>query len=59
MLVQQSEGDMFLPRVVIEDYGSFEEYRQALKPVFDALWNAGGYEGSESYGPDGQWQRRS
>ena len=50
---------MFLPRVVIVDYGSFEEYRQALKPVFDALWNAGGYEGSESYGPDGQWQRRS
>jgi len=58
-LVPQSEPDMFFQPVIIEDYGSLEDYRQALKPVFDALWNAGGYPGSQSYGSDGQWRRRS
>jgi Schlafen, AlbA_2 len=58
-LLPQTESDMFFPPVIIEDYAPFESYRQALKPVFDALWNAGGYSGSQSYGPDGQWRRRS
>lgn len=58
-LVPQSEPDMFFQPVIIEDYGSLEDYRQALKPIFDALWNAGGYPGSQSYGSDGQWRRRS
>lgn len=58
-LVQQSEPDMFFPRVIIEDYGSLEDYRRALKPIFDALWNAGGYPGSQSYALGGQWRRRS
>jgi hypothetical protein len=58
-LVPQSESDMFFQPIFIEDYGSLEDYRQALRPIFDALWNAGGYPGSQSYGADGQWRRQS
>jgi len=47
-----------LPTIVIEDFSTIEEYRQALKPVFDAIWNAAGYGGSQSYGPDGKCKRR-
>lgn len=31
------------PEVLIEDYGSHQSYLRAMKPVFDALWNAGGF----------------
>ena len=58
-LVPLVEPDMFFQPVIIEDYGSLEDYRQALKPLFDALWNAGGHPGSQSYGTDGKWRRRS
>jgi hypothetical protein len=58
-LLPQQEPDMFFPQVIIEDYGALGDYRQTLKPIFDALWNAGGYPGSRSYGSDGRWRRRS
>jgi hypothetical protein len=58
-LSPQPEPDMFFPRVIIEDYGALGDYRQSLKPIFDALWNAGGYPGSRSYASDGQWRRQS
>jgi hypothetical protein len=51
--------EMFFPPVTFENYGRLEEYRLALRPIFDALWNAAGYAGSQSYGPDGQWIRRT
>jgi Putative DNA-binding domain len=47
------------PAVTLEDYGEMEDYLQALKPIFDALWNAAGYGGSQSYGADGVWKRKS
>jgi hypothetical protein len=31
-----------LPPVVIEDFASPADYHRALRPAFDALWNAGG-----------------
>jgi hypothetical protein len=46
-----------LPAVMIEDYGQKEDYCQALKPMFDAIWNAAGDEGSPSYGAEGKWTR--
>jgi hypothetical protein len=58
-LVILPEPDMFFPPRIIEDYGRLEDYRQTLRPIFDALWNAGGYPGSQSYGSDGTWRRRS
>jgi Putative DNA-binding domain len=48
-----------LPTVLIEDFSTIEEYRQALKPLFDAIWNAAGYAGSKSYNSNGRWIRRS
>jgi hypothetical protein len=32
-------GEMFFPAVTLDDYGRLEDYRRALKPIFDALWN--------------------
>jgi hypothetical protein len=46
-----------LPPAIIENYSTIEEYRQALKPLFDAVWNAAGYESSQSYDQDGKWKR--
>jgi len=53
------KSDLLLPVVTIEDYGRLEDYRQSLKPIFDSVWNAAGYEASRSYGPNGSWARRS
>jgi hypothetical protein len=53
------KAELLLPAVTIDDYGLLEEYRRALKPIFDAIWNAAGYGASESYGSDGSWIRRS
>jgi Schlafen, AlbA_2 len=51
--------DFFLPVVSIEDYGSLEDYRRSLKPIFDAFWNAAGYAASQSYDQDGNWVRKT
>jgi hypothetical protein len=48
-----------LPTILIEDFSTIEEYRRALKPLFDAIWNAAGFSGSKSYNSDGRWVRRS
>jgi len=58
-LLHQTEPDMFFQPVMIDDYADFENYRRALKPLFDALWNAAGWPGSARYNPDGSWRRRS
>jgi hypothetical protein len=47
------------PSITLDEFGPLEDYRRALKPMFDAVWNAAGYPGSRSYGPDGNWMRRS
>jgi hypothetical protein len=50
-------SELTLPEVVLEDFGTSDDHRRELKPVFDALWNAAGYATSQSYGPDGRWVR--
>jgi hypothetical protein len=50
------KSDWILPAITLEDYGRKEDYCRALKPMFDAIWNAAGDEGSLSYGPDGNWR---
>ena len=42
---------LLLPDVLIEEYAC--DLAQALRPSFDAMWNACGYAGSPSYGPTG------
>jgi hypothetical protein len=44
-----------LPEVVIEQYGAVEEYQRAVRPAFDALWNAAGRFGSRHFDADGRW----
>lgn len=52
---------LFLPECVLEDYGTVLEYHKAVRPAFDALWNAIGYSKSQSFDEKGYWvgkQRR-
>lgn len=52
---------LFLPECVLEDYGTALEYHKAVRPAFDALWNAIGYSKSQFFDEDGLWvgnQRR-
>jgi hypothetical protein len=42
--LQRSE--IHFPSISIEEYGGKEIYRNALRPTFDAIWNAAGYQAS-------------
>jgi Putative DNA-binding domain len=44
-----------LPEVVIEQYGTSEDYQRTVRPAFDALWNAAGYFGSKHFDAQGRW----
>lgn len=49
---------LVLPDILIEDYQSVSEKNavaRALRPVFDAVWNACGFECSHNYDKDGNW----
>lgn len=48
--------NLFLPEVVIES--SPFDVATVMRPVFDMLWNAFGYEQSLSYNEDGVWSAR-
>ena len=41
------------PLIRIE--GGNAEFRQCLRPPFDALWNASGHPGCPNYDSDGNW----
>ena len=56
--VQPLRDEFQLPAVTIEDYSTIDAYRRALRPVFDAVWNVAGYERSQSYTPEGNWNRK-
>lgn len=43
-----------LPEIMIEDYGDKEDYERALKPAFDALWNAAGAPKAPYFDNDGR-----
>jgi hypothetical protein len=44
-----------LPEVVIEQYGTSEDYQRTVRPAFDALWNAAGFSASKHFDADGRW----
>jgi hypothetical protein len=44
-----------LPEVVVERYGTEEEYQKAVRPAFDALWNSAGYPCSRYFDSDDRW----
>jgi hypothetical protein len=40
-------NDLHLPACTIQEYGTAEQYHTALKPAFDALWNAAGFSAAQ------------
>ncbi|MCK4659362.1 MAG: ATP-binding protein [Phycisphaerae bacterium] len=44
---------LLLPDVLVEGYD--EDVGRVLRPIFDAVWNATGWEGSRNYDSDGNW----
>ena len=48
---------LILPDVLIEDVAEIGNGR-AMRPVFDAMWNAFEYDGSPHYCDEGTWQHR-
>lgn len=53
---------LVLPDILIEDYKSIPDKNtvaRTLRPIFDAIWNACGFERSYNYDNDGNWNRNS
>ncbi len=46
---------MLLPECVLESYGDVASHHSAIRPAFDALWNAIGYSGSRHFNEEGVW----
>jgi hypothetical protein len=46
---------VLLPEVIVDDYGSREEYIGAMRPIFDTLWNAAGLPRCSFYDDKGHW----
>jgi len=44
---------LFLPEIIIEQHNINPS--KAMKPIFDALYNASGFNSSTSYNTDGEW----
>lgn len=46
---------LLLPDCVINEYGPKVSYHRAIRPAFDALWNAIGYSASQFFDESGLW----
>ena len=44
-----------LPPILIAEYADKQAYQRALKPAFDALWNAGGLAECSYFDELGNW----
>jgi len=49
------EALLLLPQCVLEDYGEVIDHHRAIRPAFDALWNAIGYSRAQSFNEEGMW----
>jgi hypothetical protein len=49
------EPVLALPECVLEEYGTEIDHHRAVRPAFDALWNAMGYPKSLLFNEDGLW----
>jgi hypothetical protein len=47
-----------LPECFLEDFGDEIDHHRAIKPAFDALWNAIGYPSCQTFNDDGLWVGR-
>lgn len=46
-------NDLVVPEVMVEEFGL--DPHRVMKPIFDAIWNAGGYERDPNYDSEGNW----
>jgi hypothetical protein len=46
---------MYLPEGVVNEYSTTVSYHRAIRPAFDALWNAIGYSASQFFDDNGLW----
>jgi hypothetical protein len=46
---------LLLPEIIVDDYGSPQEYVRDLKPILDALWNTAGLRRCTYYDAEGNW----
>ena len=49
------ENVLALPECVLEDYGENIDHHRAIRPAFDALWNAIEYPRSMFFNDEGLW----
>lgn len=49
------EDVLTLPECFLEDYGGEVDYHRAVRPAFDALWNAIGCPRSQFFNQEGRW----
>ena len=47
---------LFLPDILVEEYDV--EVSKLVRPAFDALWQASGWDGSQNYDENGNWVNR-
>lgn len=46
-------NNLIVPEVMVEELG--QNPYQIMRPIFDAVWNAGGYARDLNYDPSGNW----
>jgi hypothetical protein len=44
-----------LPEIIVDDFATEVDYQRAIRPAFDALWNAAGFSRSRHFGENGAW----
>lgn len=53
-----NRNEIVLPECIISEYGDRRSYISALRPAFDALWNASGYVEAQTFNAAGEWTGR-
>jgi hypothetical protein len=46
---------LLLPEIIIDDYGPSQGYARAMRPIYDALWNAAGFAQCTFFDNEGYW----
>ncbi len=54
-----SRQEIVLPECIVNEYGDYGTYCRALRPAFDALWNASGYLEAQTFNEAGEWIGRN
>lgn len=44
---------LILPEIIVENFECYPA--EVMRPIFDAIWNAAGWEGSMNYNENGEW----